>query len=181
MHLHDCVPWKWVGMVWHLVNWCAVPSITLPFPFLSISLLPSHSYVFLSPTSPPSPSLSFPPSPSLPFPPSPSLPLPLLPSFSLSFPPTPSSHENQVRHYHIKQDEVQKYYISEKHRFATIKDLIDYHKLNGGGTCAHHVTEKLGPGTRPFTGRRKGLGMHLHTSCSHAGMLTWPMKIVDCT
>jgi len=42
-------------------------------------------------------------------------------------------HENQVRHYHIKQDEVQKYYISEKHRFATIKDLIDYHKLNGGG------------------------------------------------
>ena len=106
-------------------------------------------------------------------------PFPFFPS--LSFPPTPSSHENQVRHYHIKQDEVQKYYISEKHRFATIKDLIDYHKLNGGGTCAHHVTEKLGPGTRPFTGRRKGLGMHLHTSCSHAGMLTWPMKIVDCT
>lgn len=46
---------------------------------------------------------------------------------------TPCSHEGQVRHYHIKQDESQKYFISEKHRFPTIKELIDYHKLNGGG------------------------------------------------
>ena len=43
------------------------------------------------------------------------------------------SHDGQVRHYHIKQDEIQKYFISEKHRFTTIKELIDYHKLNGGG------------------------------------------------
>lgn len=42
-------------------------------------------------------------------------------------------HDGQVRHYHIKQDETQKYFISEKHRFPSIKDLIDYHKLNGGG------------------------------------------------
>ena len=37
-----------------------------------------------------------------------------------------------MRHYHIKHDE-EKYFISDKHRFPTIKDLIEYHKLNGGG------------------------------------------------
>jgi tyrosine-protein kinase Tec len=42
-------------------------------------------------------------------------------------------HEGQVRHYHIKDDQEKKYYISEKHRFSTITELIDYHKLNGGG------------------------------------------------
>eukprot|EP00731_Ephydatia_muelleri_P030665 Em0022g179a len=42
-------------------------------------------------------------------------------------------HEGQIRHYHIKQDEASKYYISEKHNFPTIKELIEYHKLNGGG------------------------------------------------
>ena len=42
-------------------------------------------------------------------------------------------HESQIRHYHIKQDEANKYYISEKHSFPTIKELIEYHKLNGGG------------------------------------------------
>ncbi|CAI8051711.1 Tyrosine-protein kinase BTK, partial [Geodia barretti] len=41
-------------------------------------------------------------------------------------------HEGQVRHYHIKHDD-EKYYISDKHRFPTIKELIEYHKLNGGG------------------------------------------------
>ena len=47
------------------------------------------------------------------------------------------SHEGQVRHYHVKEDIDKKYYISEKHRFATISELIEYHKLNGGGTCAN--------------------------------------------
>lgn len=42
-------------------------------------------------------------------------------------------HEAQVRHYHIKQDPSKMYFISEKHCFATIKELIEYHKLNGGG------------------------------------------------
>ncbi|XP_064404911.1 tyrosine-protein kinase BTK-like [Halichondria panicea] len=42
-------------------------------------------------------------------------------------------HEGQVRHYHIKLDETNKYFISEKHRFPSIKELIEYHKLNGGG------------------------------------------------
>lgn len=45
----------------------------------------------------------------------------------------PCSHDGQVRHYHIKQDDVLKYFISEKHRFPSIKELIEYHKLNGGG------------------------------------------------
>lgn len=38
-----------------------------------------------------------------------------------------------MRHYHIKLDETNKYFISEKHRFSSIKELIEYHKLNGGG------------------------------------------------
>ncbi|XP_019855282.1 PREDICTED: tyrosine-protein kinase Tec-like [Amphimedon queenslandica] len=41
--------------------------------------------------------------------------------------------KGQVRHYHIKNDEEKKYFISERHRFPTIIELIDYHKLNGGG------------------------------------------------
>ena len=37
-----------------------------------------------------------------------------------------------MRHYHIKFEDAQ-YYISDKHRFPSITDLIEYHKLNGGG------------------------------------------------
>ena len=44
-----------------------------------------------------------------------------------------TSHEGQVRHYHIKVDDEKKYYISEKHRFVAIAELIEYHKHNGGG------------------------------------------------
>lgn len=76
-----------------------------------------HAQIFL-----PTPSSLLPPSLSL-FPSS-------LPPF-LS-PSLLSSHEGQVRHYHIKHEDA-KYYISDKHRFATIKELIEYHKLNGGG------------------------------------------------
>ena len=60
---------------------------------------------------------------------------PLLPSHTnqLTFNSFPTSHEGQVRHYHIKHDDG-KYYISEKHRFSSsIRELIEYHKLNGGG------------------------------------------------
>ena len=67
------------------------------------------------------------------------LPLPslsLLPS-SLPLPPFKHhilfSYKGEVTHYRIKQDELQKYFVSEKHRFLTIKELIEYHKLNGGG------------------------------------------------
>eukprot|EP00117_Sycon_ciliatum_P039810 scpid36624/ scgid29356/ Tyrosine-protein kinase BTK; Bruton tyrosine kinase len=43
------------------------------------------------------------------------------------------SHADIVRHYHIRQDESRQYYISERHRFETISELIEYHQLNGGG------------------------------------------------
>lgn len=43
------------------------------------------------------------------------------------------SHGDKVRHYHIRQDDNRQYYISERHRFETITELIAYHKLNGGG------------------------------------------------
>ena len=40
-----------------------------------------------------------------------------------------------MRHYHVKQDEEKNFWISEKHRFATIGELVQYHKSNGGGVC----------------------------------------------
>ncbi|XP_065185968.1 tyrosine-protein kinase Tec-like [Sycon ciliatum] len=43
------------------------------------------------------------------------------------------SHADVVRHYHIRQDDDRKYYISDRHRFETIPELIEYHQLNGGG------------------------------------------------
>ena len=35
-------------------------------------------------------------------------------------------------------------------------------------------------GIRPFAVRRKGLGTRVHPSCPQDGMLTWPIRIVDC-
>jgi len=35
-------------------------------------------------------------------------------------------------------------------------------------------------GTRSFAVRRKGLGTFVHPSCPQDGMLTWPIRIVDC-
>ena len=47
---------------------------------------------------------------------------------SLSF----HSHKGQVIHYHIEYHD-SKYYVSERYRFDSVKELIEYHKLNGGG------------------------------------------------
>ena len=91
-------------------------SLSSPFP----PLLPCHH-----PVSPRPPTLFTSTSLLSSSSPSPSLPRPV---------PPPLSHDSrQVRHYDIKQDETQKYFISEKHRFPSIKELIEYHKLNGGG------------------------------------------------
>lgn len=38
-----------------------------------------------------------------------------------------------VRHYHIKKNEQDRFYLAEKHAFVTIPDLIYYHKHNAGG------------------------------------------------
>nr|BAG55514.1 protein tyrosine kinase tec [Hartaetosiga gracilis] len=40
----------------------------------------------------------------------------------------------QPRNYRIQHDG-NEYYITTRHRQKTIKELIDYHKLNGGGLC----------------------------------------------
>ena len=45
------------------------------------------------------------------------------------------SHNGQVKHYPIKQDDSKNYFITENHRFLTIKKLIDYHKINCAGVC----------------------------------------------
>eukprot|EP00800_Vazella_pourtalesii_P004533 TRINITY_DN151_c0_g2_i1.p1 TRINITY_DN151_c0_g2~~TRINITY_DN151_c0_g2_i1.p1 ORF type:complete len:700 (+),score=133.78 TRINITY_DN151_c0_g2_i1:84-2183(+) len=44
-------------------------------------------------------------------------------------------HQNQCRHYHIKQNDNDLYYISDKYPFPSITDLVNYHKYNGGGLC----------------------------------------------
>eukprot|EP00047_Mylnosiga_fluctuans_P004690 m.235975 g.235975 ORF g.235975 m.235975 type:complete len:717 (-) comp12911_c0_seq1:102-2252(-) len=42
------------------------------------------------------------------------------------------SHNEGVRHYRIQHIEGQ-YFVNENHRFDSIPQLIEYHKLNGGG------------------------------------------------
>ena len=49
--------------------------------------------------------------------------------FSLMF----LRHGDHVRHYHIKKDNGQ-LYISDRHRFPTVPELINYHQHNSGGT-----------------------------------------------
>lgn len=39
----------------------------------------------------------------------------------------------QVKHYHIRTNAKMEYYLSEKHIFSNIQDLIYYHKHNSGG------------------------------------------------
>ncbi|GAB6031135.1 hypothetical protein CHUAL_014209 [Chamberlinius hualienensis] len=39
----------------------------------------------------------------------------------------------QIKHYHIKKNSRGEFYLSEKHAFADIKDLINYHQHNSGG------------------------------------------------
>lgn len=46
---------------------------------------------------------------------------------------TNEGNNGQVRHYHIKKNEQDQFYLAEKHAFMTIPDLIYYHKHNAGG------------------------------------------------
>ncbi|XP_071949329.1 tyrosine-protein kinase Tec-like isoform X2 [Antedon mediterranea] len=41
--------------------------------------------------------------------------------------------EDAVRHYHVKRNKQNKYYISDKHCFLTMEELVEYHKHNAGG------------------------------------------------
>lgn len=41
-------------------------------------------------------------------------------------------HGDHVRHYHIKEDSGQ-LYISDRHRYSTVPELINYHQHNSGG------------------------------------------------
>lgn len=54
------------------------------------------------------------------------------PTFPL-FPPISSSDAKQVKHYDIKQDKRQYYYILPAKHFSTIAALIEYYKLNCEG------------------------------------------------
>ena len=38
-----------------------------------------------------------------------------------------------VKHYHIKQNHEKKYYVSDKHLFETVEELIHYHRHNAAG------------------------------------------------
>jgi tyrosine-protein kinase Tec len=58
-------------------------------------------------------------------------------------------HSDVVRHYHIKCDESNKYYISDRHRFDEISQLVEYHQHNGGGlvTRLRNPPSSLAPST----------------------------------
>lgn len=47
-----------------------------------------------------------------------------------------------MKHYHIKQDADNFYKISERHRFPTIQELIEYHKLNSGGKFSRKLRHR---------------------------------------
>ncbi|XP_062514060.1 tyrosine-protein kinase Tec-like [Corticium candelabrum] len=61
-------------------------------------------------------------------------------------------HADVVRHYHIKCDEQNKYYISDRHRFNEITQLVEYHQHNGGGlvTRLRNPPSSLAPSTTGF-------------------------------
>eukprot|EP00041_Stephanoeca_diplocostata_P017981 m.372909 g.372909 ORF g.372909 m.372909 type:complete len:672 (-) comp20879_c0_seq1:254-2269(-) len=42
------------------------------------------------------------------------------------------THETVMKHYHIKKA-AGEFWINERHRFPTIQELIEYHRLNSGG------------------------------------------------
>lgn len=43
-------------------------------------------------------------------------------------------HGDHVRHYHIKDEDGQ-LYISDRHRYPTVSELVNYHQHNSGGNC----------------------------------------------
>lgn len=49
--------------------------------------------------------------------------------------PTP-----HVKHYHIKQNSVGEFFLSEKHCCSSIPDLVNYHKHNSGGLASRLKT-----------------------------------------
>ena len=67
-----------------------------------------------------------------------------------------------VRHYHIKQDEAtKKYFVSERHKFATIDELIEYHKINGGGLVSRlkKLPARLAPHSSSLFGKLRYMYM----------------------
>lgn len=63
-----------------------------------------------------------------------------------------------IKHYHIKemQTSPKQYYLTEKHPFSNIADLIEYHKLNGAGLVARlrypvGKQDKAAPSTAGFS------------------------------
>ena len=45
-----------------------------------------------------------------------------------------------VKHYHIKQNSMGEFFLSEKHCCASIPDLVNYHKHNSGGLASRLKT-----------------------------------------
>jgi len=56
-----------------------------------------------------------------------------------------------VKHYHIKLNSENKYYVSFRHRFESVSTLIEYHKLNCAGLVCRLKFPYIGNGTPPVT------------------------------
>lgn len=63
-----------------------------------------------------------------------------------------------VKHYHVKKDSNDKFFLSDKHRFATIPELIYYHKHDCAGLV---VRLRCPPGDRSCLKPACGLGHNL--------------------
>lgn len=66
--------------------------------------------------------------------------------YTLSF-----SCSDEVKHYHIKLDQYGKYYVSQRHHFDSIAELIEYHKLNAAGLVTRLRFAYSGSGKAPVT------------------------------
>ncbi|CAM4552611.1 tyrosine-protein kinase TXK isoform X2 [Caretta caretta] len=66
------------------------------------------------------------------------------------------SHSGNIRHYQIKQNHSEQYYVAEKHLFPSIPELIQYHQHNAAGliTRLRHPIGSMGsclPATAGFS------------------------------
>uniref|UniRef100_A0A8B9PV26 non-specific protein-tyrosine kinase n=1 Tax=Apteryx owenii TaxID=8824 RepID=A0A8B9PV26_APTOW len=69
---------------------------------------------------------------------------------------TYESHSGDIRHYQIKKNHLEQYYVAEKYLFSSIPELVQYHQQNAAGliTRLRHPVGSMGcssPATAGFS------------------------------
>ncbi|XP_071786997.1 tyrosine-protein kinase TXK-like [Asterias amurensis] len=87
-------------------------------------------------------------------------------------------HEDNISHYHIKQNADNQNYVSEKHCFHSIPDLINYHQHNAGGLITrlrnppgHIPPTTAGLGSRTLVIDWKELRIHRELGSGQFGVV----------